>query len=43
MNHPEELVSCYNMKFSDEILKKCKLACSEYNKEHSLSSTSKNQ
>ena len=35
MNHPEEMVSCYNMKFSEELLKKCKLACHEYNKEHS--------
>ena len=44
MNHPEQMIPCYSMRFSDELLKKCKLACSVYNKEHSSSSyTSNNQ
>ena len=38
MNQPESLVPCYRSKFSEELLLKCKSACSEYNKEHSSKS-----
>ena len=35
MNSPEGLVPCHNVKFSEELLRKCKSACMHYNKEHS--------
>ena len=38
MNSPEGLVPCHKMKFSEELLQKCKSACMHYNKEHSSSS-----
>ena len=38
MNTPEGLVPCHKMKFSEELLRKCKSACMHYNKEHSSSS-----
>ena len=34
MNSPEELAPCYQMTFSDKLLKKCKSACRNYNSEH---------
>ena len=43
MNHPEQMIPCYSMRFSDELLKKCKSACSVYNKEHSSSSSTSNK
>ena len=36
--HPEGLVPCNKMKFSEDQLQKCKFACMHYNKEHSSSS-----
>ena len=35
INKPESFKPCYCWKFSNELLKKCKAACKEYNKEHS--------
>ena len=43
MNHTEQMIPCYSMRFSDELLKKCKSACSEYNKEHSSSLSTSNK
>ena len=43
MNHPEQMIPCHSMRFSDEFLKKCKLACSVYNKEYSSSSPTSNK
>ena len=34
LNLPESLVSCYEWKPSQDLLRKCKLAASTYNKEH---------
>ena len=39
MNYPEQMIPCYSMRFSDELFKKSKSACSVYNKEHSSSSS----
>ena len=35
INSPERLVPCRKMKFSEELLRKCKSACMHFNKEHS--------
>ena len=40
INKPESFKSCYQWKFSNEQLKKCKAACKEYNRQHSTSQTS---
>ena len=37
INKPESFKSCYQWKFSNEQLKKCKTACKEYNSKHSTS------
>ena len=37
MNRPESIKPCYQWKFSNDLLKKCKAACKEYNKQHSAS------
>ena len=34
MNSLEDLVLCHKMKFSEELLRKCKSACMHDNKEH---------
>ena len=39
MNSPEALTPCHQMKFSKELLQKCKSACMMYNREHSSSSS----
>ena len=38
MNNLKGLVLCHKMKFSEELLRKCKSVCMHYNKEHSSSS-----
>ena len=35
MNKPESFKPCYQWKFSEELMKKCKKACMGYNAEHS--------
>ena len=35
-NSPEGLVSYHKIKFSEELLRKCKSVCMHYNKEHSI-------
>ena len=35
MNQPEHLLPCHRWKIPNELLKRCKSACREYNQEHS--------
>ena len=40
MNKPESFKPCYQWKFSQDLLKKCKMACKNYNKQHSSAANS---